>query len=434
LRFRPALLCCGERGPDRRAEIDAVTPLAPLLLAAAVIAEPALPRVVVLIDDPSPGAAMRVELEAALTRRGIEVVPAALSEPLRRGLAPADLLAGDLPTLDAKGLSGLDADAVVAGQASYGERAELEGVGSLPVRLAARVVDLATGRASGLVQTQGRGIGLTGPDLQARGAAQAVTALLEDRRFTDALAAVARTRGRVSLVVRDVPSREALGELIRGLEALHPDAGVREIYYARGLGKLSVGGAPGRSLTGPELADAIGARPELALSVDEVVGGRIVARFDRGRTVQVHALVLEPLAPRKLARRATELGRYMATRIATFRFARASYQPGRLDRRRALERARRVEAELVVESELLGSGPSRALAMRVLSTATGAVLYRSQALLGPKLDELRAADGLLEAMAVELPEQLAAGGVGVTKPPPPPERTDGDLKELEEEK
>jgi hypothetical protein len=37
-------------------------------------------------------------------------------------------------------------------------------------------------------------------------------------------------------------------------------------------------------------------------------------------------------------------------------------------------------------------------------------------------------------MAVELPEQLAAGGVGVTKPPPPPERTDGDLKELEVEK
>jgi hypothetical protein len=128
----------------------------------------------------------------------------------------------------------------------------------------------------------------------------------------------------------------------------------------------------------------------------------------------VHALILEPKVPRGAAAKPEELGRYVATRFATFEFARASYQPGRLSREQAISRANKLGATLVVESELLGSGPSSALAMRIIEVKSGKPIYREQQVVSGT-DSFGAAETMLAAIKTALPERLSPteGGSGV---------------------
>ena len=210
----------------------------------------------------------------------------------------------------------------------------------------------------------------------------------------------------VTLIVQKIPNRAALLELREGLERALAGAPVKEIYYAKGLGKLVLGGSKAKSMVGPDIADVIGQRRSLALEVDEVANTRIVATYDRARTVAVHALVLEPKVPRRMRQRAKELGKYVATRFATFEFARASYQPGRLNRARAIERAKALGAGVIVESEVMGRDGSTALSIRVVDVESGRPIFREQRLMTGD-EELRAAEGLLATIGARLPEHLA---------------------------
>ena len=376
--------------------------LSPVLIAGLTLAAPPATRVAVLIDDPAPSAPAQAALESTLQARGFEVVAAQVSSRMREVIAPSELLGNRLP----EGLSVFEADAILAGAASYGENTEVEGVLSAQVSLTARLIDLGTGRTTTTIQTHGVGLGLGGPALAARGAQQAVEQLFGNKRFGDALKSVGQSSGSVTLIVQGVPDRDSLQSLRMGLEKALAGAPVKEVYFAKGLGKLILGGSKARSMVGPDVADIIGEHRHLALAVDEVANTRIVATFDRARTVRVHALVLQPKVPKRMRKRAGELGKYVATKMATFDFARASYQPGKLSRKRALARAAELEADVLVESEVLGTGKSAALAIRGVDVSTGRRVYRQKMIIDDAGEELKVADAMLAVMGSDLPTHL----------------------------
>lgn len=375
-----------------------------VLTASLVTAAPPATRIAVLLDDPTQGTPASATIETMLQKLGYEVVAPDVSEKMRQVVAPKALLGTRLP----EGLSVFEADAILAGAVSYGEALEVDGVKSAPISITVRVIDLGTGQATATMQASGQGIGAGGPTLYTRGIEQAAGLLFEDKGLKKALAGIGQAAGTVTLVVQGLPSREALLELRRGLERALAGAPVKEIYFAKGLGKLMLGGSQAKSMVGPDIADVIGETKSLALEVDEVANTRIVATYNRARTVQVHALVLEPKMPRGDAKRAEQLGKYVATELATFKFAKASYQPGKLSRKAAIKRANEIGAAVIIESEVLGMGKSSALAMRVIDVKTGAPILRQQQVLANPDANFEAAQLLLATLQTELPEKLGA--------------------------
>lgn len=375
------------------------------LLAAslAVSAAPAT-RVAVLIDDPAQGQPATAAIEGALQKLGYEVVAADTSEKMRKVVAPSELLGARLPD----GLSVFEADAVLAGAASYGQPADVDGVKSVPVSLTIRLIDLGTGQATTTIQGDGVGVGVAGPSLLARGSEQAVQLLLKGKGLEKSLAQVGQSAGSVTLVVQGLPSRESLLEVRAGLVKALAGAPVKEVYFAKGLGKLILGGSKSdRSMVGPDIADIIGQNRTLALTVDEVANTRIVAKYDRARTVQVHALVLEPKLSKRNAKKAEQLGKYVATQMATFNYARASYQAGKLSREAAIKRAQAIGANVIIESEVLGVGTSAAFALRVLDAQSGRPIMRHQKVIEGG-EDLEAAEAVVATLQTELPEKIAA--------------------------
>ncbi len=360
-------------------------------------------RIAVLLDDPAPGTPASAAIERALQDRGYEVVAAEASQKMRSVVAPKELLGSRLPT---DGLSVFEADAVLAGAAAYGEPVEVEGVKSQSVSVTLRLIDLGTGQATSTMQAEGVGVGVGGPALQTRGLAQALQILFADRGLTTALNKVGQSAGSVVLVVQDLPNREALTSLREGLEKALAGAPVKEIYFAKGLGKLVLGGSKADSMVGPNIADIISENKSLALAVDEVANTRIVARYDKSRTVNVHALVLEPKLPKRDARRATELGKYVATQLATLAYARASYQRGVLSRKAALAQAKKIGADVIIEPELLGRKGDSALVIRVIDVATGEPILRVQKIVETPTDSLATAEKLIADLGTMLPEKL----------------------------
>lgn len=370
----------------------------------AISAKPAT-RVAVLIDDPAGGAPATAAIETKLQSLGYEVVAAETSQRMRKVVAPKDLLSKRLP----EGLSVFEADAIIAGAASYGEPADVEGVKSVPVSLTVRLIDLGTGQSQATLRADGVGVGIGGPSLLARGVDQAVGILFSGRGLDKALAKVGQTAGSVTLVVQDVPNRAALVELKAGLEEALAGAPVKEVYFAKGLGKLVLGGSKSdNSMVGPDIADMIAQKKTLALAVDEVANTRIVARFDRSRTVQVHALVIEPKTTRRNKKRATELGRYLATQLATFDFARASYLGRHVSRKAAIRQAKKLGAGVVIEADLLNSGKSNAMTIRVIDVATGRPILRRQQVIDTKTGDFGTAQTIISDLERALPEKLAA--------------------------
>ena len=350
---------------------------------------------------------------------------------MRKVVAPEALLSARLP----EGLSVFEADAILVGAISYGEPQDMEGVQTLPASLTAKLVDLGTGKTTSTLQTSGRGIGIIGPELKTRSAKDAVNSLFKIRRFRKALKNLGQQSGMVTLIIQELPNRQALLELKKTLERAFAGAPVKEIYYAKGLGKLVLGGSKARSMVGPDIADIIGEHRFLALVVDEVANTRIVARFDRARTVKIHALVLQPKLPKKNKKRAKELGRYMTTRFASFKFARASYQPGRISRAQARKQAENLKADVIVESELIGSSDSQALAIRVVDVATGRPIYREQRFLSGDKNRLQTADVLMGSLQAKLPHSLVQAQIGVIPidlSKSGPRTAENDLKELKE--
>jgi hypothetical protein len=361
-------------------------------------------RIAVVMDDPAPGTPARAALEASLQAQGYEVVAADVSEQMRKVLAPKALLDTRLP----EGLSVFEADAVLAGSAAYGPPTEVDGVKSVAATLTARLIDLGTGRATATIQTNGVGLGAEGPLPPQRGAKQAVELLFKDGRMKEAIKNLGQEAGMVTLVVQGVPSRDALLALRRGLERALAGAPVKEIYFAKGLGKLALGGSKAKSMVGPDIADVIGEAKNLAIDVEEVANTRIVANYNAARTVQISALIVEPKVPVGTKRAvAEELGRYVANRIATFEYARASYQPGALSREQGLKRARELKVDVLVESEVLGA-PSSALAIRVIDVKTGRPILREQKLLEKSDSQMAAAEGMLSAIRTSLPQHIAS--------------------------
>lgn len=377
--------------------------LSSILLAAALApSAPPTTRIAVLVEDPAQSAPATASIEQALQKLGYEVVSADVSEKMRSVVAPKALLGTRLP----EGLSVFEADAILGGAVSYGEPTDVDGVRSVPVSITARLIDLGTGQATATFQANGVGVGIPGPAMLARGAEQATSILFNERGMKQALSNVGQAAGIVTLVVQGLPSREALLELRRGLERALAGAPVKEIYFARNLGKLMLGGSHGKSMIGPDIADVIGETKTLALEVEEVANTRIVATYNRARTVQVHAMVLEPRLPGRDAGRADQLGKYVATQLATFKFAKASYQPGQMSRKRAMARARELGAQVIIESEVLGIGKSAALALRVIDARTGTPILREQRVLEAPEANFEAAHDLLSALEAELPEKL----------------------------
>jgi hypothetical protein len=372
-----------------------------LVSATLLIAAPPATRIAVLLDDPQQGTPASATIETMLQKMGYEVVAADVSEKMRAVVAPKALLGTRLP----EGLSVFEADAILAGAVSYGEAQEIEGVRSTPVSITARLIDLGTGQATATLQATGVGLGVQGPALITRAAEQATTILFDDKGLKKALGNVGQAAGTVTLIVQGLPSREQLLELRRGLERSLGGAPVKEIYFAKGLGKLMLGGSSSKSMVGPDIADVIGETRSLALEVDEVANTRIVATYNRARTVQVHALVLEPKMT-KNKKQAEQLGKYIATQLATFKFARASYQPGNLNRKAALKRASELHAQVLVECEILGDKSSSALAMRVIDVATGQPILRQQRVLANHDANFEAAQALVAELETTLPEKL----------------------------
>jgi hypothetical protein len=375
----------------------------PILYAAslATAAAPAT-RIAVLLEDPMAGSPASATIEQHLQKMGYEVVAADVSEKMRKVVAPKALLGTRLP----EGLSVFEADAILGGAVRYGEPQDVEGVKSISVAITTRLIDLGTGQATATIQATGVGIGAPGPGLTQRGAEQAATVLFEDKGLKLALKNIGQAAGTVTLVVQGLPNREALLELKRGLERALAGAPVKEIYFAKNLGKLMLGGSSSKSMVGPDIADVIGETKTLALEVDEVANTRIVATYNRARTVQVHALVLEPKLPKKDAKRSEQLGKYVATQLATFKFAKASYQAGNLSRQTAMKRASEIGAQVIIESEVLGMGKSTALAMRVVDAKTGNPILREQRVLATPDGSFEAAQQLLVQLETELPEKL----------------------------
>lgn len=390
-----------------------------LVASVAVSAAPAT-RIAVVLDDPIQGAPVSATVERTLQKLGFEVVAADVSEKMRQVVAPKALLGTRLP----EGLSVFEADAILGGAVSYGEATEIDGVKSVPVSITVRLIDLGTGQATATMQSSGVGVGVPGPAMFARGAEQATSHLFDEKGLKQALKNIGQSAGTVTLVVQGLPSREALLELRRGLERALAGAPVKEIYFAKNLGKLMLGGSHSKTMVGPDIADVIGETKTLALEVDEVANTRIVATYNRARTVQVHALVLEPKLQKPDPKRAEQLGKYVATQFATFKFAKASYQPGRMSRKRALERAAQLGAQVIIESEVLGMEKSYALAMRVIDAKTGAPIMRSQRVLAGPEASFEAAQELVAAIERELPEKLASPAattaVVKAKPAAPP--------------
>ena len=387
-----------------------------------VAAAPAA-RIAVVVDDPSAGTPVVAALEAALQQKGYAVVSPEVSKGLREILAPGALMGARLP----EGLSVLEADAVLAGSAAYGTPQALEGIRTQAVSVTARLIDLGTGQATRTLQAHGRGLGLAGPDLAARGSEQAVKSLFAMPALEEALGAVGPRGGMVTLVVQGLSSRDALHELRAGLQTALAGIPVKEVYFARGLGKLQLGGSKAKSMVGSDIADLIAERKEIPLVVEEVANTRIVARHKPARAVAIHALVLEPKVPKAMRARAAEIGKYVATRFATFDFARASYQPGRVSRRRARRRARELGAQVIVESEIITAGANSALTIRVVDATTGRPIYRKQTLLKAEGEELETADTMLASLNDDLPEQLRQRAIGV-----PPPRPTGDGQQTAE--
>jgi len=385
----------------------------------------------VLLKDPAPNTPAQAYIEATLQKKGYAVVAPEVSAKMRKVVAPEALLSARLP----EGLSVFEADAILVGAISYGEPQDMEGVQTLPASLTAKLVDLGTGKTTSTLQTSGRGIGIIGPELKTRSAKDAVNSLFKIRRFRKALKNLGQQSGMVTLIIQELPNRQALLELKKTLERAFAGAPVKEIYYAKGLGKLVLGGRKARSMVGPDIADIIGEHRFLALVVDEVANTRIVARFDRARTVKIHALVLQPKLPKKNKKRAKELGRYMTTRFASFKFARASYQPGRISRAQARKQAENLKADVIVESELIGSSDSQALAIRVVDVATGRPIYREQRFLSGDKNRLQTADVLMGSLQAKLPHSLVQAQIGVIPidlSKSGPRTAENDLKELKE--
>lgn len=385
-----------------------MTPQVLLLSFALSAAAPPATRVAVLVDDPGQGTPAVAALESKLQALGYEVVAAETSERMRKVVAPKELLENRLP----EGLSVFEADAVLAGAVAYGEAQEIEGVKSLSVSMTVRLIDLGTGQATATYRADGQGVGAGGPTVLARGADQAVRLLFDKQGLDKSLAKVGQTAGAVTLVVQGLPSREALVALQDDLRKALAGAPVREVYYSTNLGKLVLGGAKSsKAMVGPDIANLISENKKLALVVDEVANTRIVARYDRARTVNVNAMVLEPKLPRGSRAQAKELGRYVATQLATFEFARASFQPGRMSRQAALQRAKKAGFDVVVESELLGSGDSAALTLRVIDVATGRPIHRQQEVVAAK-GSFGAAEVLVAELRTVLPEKLSPSQSG----------------------
>jgi hypothetical protein len=257
------------------------------------------------------------------------------------------------------------------------------------------------------MQADGVGVGVGGPSLQTRGIAQALSILVSDKGLTIALNKVGQSAGSVVLVVQNLPNREALTEVRAGLEKALAGAPVKEIYFAKGLGKLVLGGSKADSMVGPNIADIISENKSLALAVDEVANTRIVARYDKSRTVNVHALVLEPKLPTKDVKRATELGKYVATQLATLAYARASYQRGALSKKAALAQAKKIGADVIIEPELLGQKGDSALVIRVIDVASGEPILRVQKIVDQPTDSLATAEKLIADLGTMLPEKLS---------------------------
>ena len=368
-------------------------------------------RIAVVLDDPEGAQLVTGALEMRVQEAGYQVVAAETSERIRKVVAPRELLRTRLP----EGLSVFEADAILAGRVAYGAPTEIEGIRSVQVAVSVRLINLATGAATATLQATGVGIGVGGPTLVMRAARQAVTQLFERHGLTEALARVGQSAGSVVLIVQHVPHRRAWLELQESLRAALAGAPVTEVYYAKGLGKLILGGSRSeKAMAGPDIANLIGTDRAVALRVVEVANTRIVARYDRARTVRVHALVLEPRLPRPDRKKATELGKFVATQLASFEFARASYQRGPLSRQAALRRAREIGANVVVESEVLGQGGSAALALRVLHVETGRPIHRQQRVLAGADGKFGAAEALVATLETALPEKLA----GDRSPPP----------------
>jgi hypothetical protein len=361
-------------------------------------------RIAVVLDDPGQSRPASAAMETTLQKLGYEVVAADVSEKMRQVVAPKALLGTRLPD----GLSVFEADAIIGGAVSYGEPADVDGVKSVSVSITVRLIDLGTGQATATMQASGVGVGVQGPALLVRGVEQATSLLFDDKGLKTALKNVGQAAGTVTLVVQGLPSRESLLELRRGLERALGGAPVKEIYFAKNLGKLMLGGSNAKSMVGPDIADVIGETKTLALEVDEVANTRIVATYNRARTVQVHALVTEPKVPRRDTKRAEQLGKYVATQLATFKFARASYQAGQMTRQQAMKRAAEIGAQVIIESEVLGVGKSEALAMRVLDAKTGNPILREQRVVSGPDENFETAHALLAALETELPEKLAA--------------------------
>ncbi len=384
-----------------------------LFTTALLTSAPPATRIAVLIEENGSGSPATAAIERRLQSMGYEVVAAEVSKGMRDVVAPKDVLNNRLPS---GRLSVFEADALLAGEASYGEPQDIEGVKSQPISLMVRLLDLGTGQATATLQAEGVGVGVGGPALKTRGVEQATEILFSKNGLTAALKKVGQSAGSVTLVVQALPNREALLELKKGLEKALAGAPVREIYFARGLGKLVLGGSKSdHSMVGPDIADIIAAKQNLALTVDEVANTRIVARYDKARTVNVHALVVEPRLPRRNAKRANELGKYVATQIATFDFARASYQRGRLSRRTALKRAKSIGADVLVESEVLGRKGAEALAIRIIDVNTGRPILRQQTVLKGHNSKFGAAEELISTLKGELPEKLSQAMANRTK-------------------
>lgn len=380
-------------------------------------------RIAVVLDDPADAQPVTGAIEMRVQKAGYRVVATETSRRIRQVAAPREFLHTRLP----EGLSVFEADAILAGHVAYGKATEIEGIRSVPVAVSVRLIDLATGEATATFQADGVGIGVGGPTLLMRAAHQAVAQLFEQGDLTRALARVGQSAGSILLIVREVPHRKAWLGLQEALRTAMAGAPVTELYYAEGLGKLVLGGSRSEdAMVGPDIANLIGADRALALRVQEVANTRIVARYDRSRTLRVHALVLEPKLPRPDKKRATALGKFVATKLASFEFARASYQRGRLSRKAALRRAREIGADLVVESEILGRGSSTALTLRVVYVKTGRPIHRGQQVLTAANGNFVTADTLVAALETALPEKLAPT---LESPPDrngPPPRAEAD--------
>ncbi len=79
-----------------------------------------------------------------------------------------------------------------------------------------------------------------------------------------------------------------------------------------------------------------------------------------------------------------------------------------MSRKAALKRAKEGGYDVLVESEVLGSGASAALTLRVIDVATGRPIHRQQQVLAEGKQTFGAAKTLVAELRTVLPEKLAA--------------------------